>query len=329
MDHELLDEFRLEAEELISEAEEALLAIEAVVGHSGDQFDELYQAIFRVLHSLKGSAGMFDLTHIQDHVHKLEDLFQKSNDSKYFTKEFVDYFLKGIDVTKELIAGKEKVENFDYIHSPSENIKNSSNVTPIDSNKNLKSDIQNSDNNNLPLIYILDDEKIIVDILVDQLSEIPCRIEKFFHAHDLLKALGKNMPNLILSDIKMPDMTGLQMAQKISLKNPDLPIIFITGHFDASNCIEALNMGIYGIITKPISRSYLLMTVKNALKEIEMAKLLDQSIKELVSHFGEISDFLESNNKHYLKEAASKSIKNMLEKRHELKRLQALTKKAS
>ena len=92
LDKGLLDEFALEATELLDEAEDALLKID----HDQD-IKKIYNLVFRTFHSLKGSSGMMGFKELQRHLHLLEDYLQKSkNDFAHF-KASADYYLKGVD----------------------------------------------------------------------------------------------------------------------------------------------------------------------------------------------------------------------------------------
>ncbi len=101
------DEFKAEANEMIEKAEEALLQVD-----KGAPFQEHYNSVFRVLHNLKGTAGMLGWTELNHHVHKVETLFQERSESESLSKQEVSFFLNALDATKRIIEGQSA--EFDY-----------------------------------------------------------------------------------------------------------------------------------------------------------------------------------------------------------------------
>ncbi len=89
--------------------------------------------------------------------------------------------------------------------------------------------------------------------------------------------------DLVLSDIKMPKVSGLTVLDKMSRLYPGKPVILMTGHAELETAIKAINMGAFDFITKPFSTEYLMHTIKKA---IEYSKLRARDInykKELES----------------------------------------------
>ncbi|XGC81071.1 Hpt domain-containing protein [Bdellovibrio bacteriovorus] len=97
-DNEELNEFFLEARELLDSAEENLLNLD-----DGQEFNVHYDAIFRALHNLKGSAGIFEQLTLQEHVHLIETAFTQQKEAGTLSPELVDYFLKGCDHARKII----------------------------------------------------------------------------------------------------------------------------------------------------------------------------------------------------------------------------------
>lgn len=96
--NEELNEFFLEARELLDAAEENLLNFD-----DGQGFNLHYDAIFRALHNLKGSAGIFEQLVLQEHVHTIETAFTQQKDAGSLSPELIDYFLKGCDHARKII----------------------------------------------------------------------------------------------------------------------------------------------------------------------------------------------------------------------------------
>lgn len=100
MSEQDLEDFRNEGLELLDLAEKRLLALD---GGSND-FPAAYDEIFRAFHSLKGAAGMMELTRIQAHTHEMENLLVQTKDSPTLSRELITTFLGGVDRARAMLA---------------------------------------------------------------------------------------------------------------------------------------------------------------------------------------------------------------------------------
>lgn len=115
-------------------------------------------------------------------------------------------------------------------------------------------------------ILFVEDE----DILRNQISEtLKIFFEKVYIAKNGMEAFeifGEEKPDIILSDIKMPKMDGLKLAEKIREINHNIPIILLTSFSDQITLLKALNSGIDGYILKPLELNNFLETFDKVLK---------------------------------------------------------------
>ncbi len=95
---EELNEFKLEALEMIDGAEKSLLALD-----SGGDFKKEYDSIFRTFHNLKGSAGMLELTRLQEYMHQIETTLTQEKEKGTLSHDLIDYFLKGCDQIRKIL----------------------------------------------------------------------------------------------------------------------------------------------------------------------------------------------------------------------------------
>jgi two-component system, chemotaxis family, sensor kinase CheA len=91
-------EFLVEGADLLGQAEQALLDLE-----DGKDFAGNFNTVFRAFHSVKGAAGMFQWAMLQEHMHHLEQEFNKLRDAKAIDSEQADLFLRGVDGAKKLL----------------------------------------------------------------------------------------------------------------------------------------------------------------------------------------------------------------------------------
>src|ERR1043166_5375775 len=79
--------------------------------------------------------------------------------------------------------------------------------------------------------------------------------------------MKKNKPDLVLCDFRLDDMTGIQLLGKIKEIYPEAIVIIITGYSNVKDAVEALKLGAYDYVTKPLFPDEILITIKKALAE--------------------------------------------------------------
>ena len=102
----------------------------------------------------------------------------------------------------------------------------------------------------MPKIWIIDDEESIRTICTSALEDL-FTVESFANASEALLELNSTQPDLIITDIKMPGMSGLEFLDKVSDKFPEIPTIIITAHANIDNALSAYKGGAFEYLTKP------------------------------------------------------------------------------
>ncbi|TNF64725.1 MAG: response regulator, partial [Rhodobacteraceae bacterium] len=92
-------------------------------------------------------------------------------------------------------------------------------------------------------IAIVDDEKDMRQSISQWLALSGYDTETFACAEDALKVLGPDYPGIVISDIRMPGMDGIQLLKKLMGTDSALPVIMITGHGDVPMAVEAMRVG--------------------------------------------------------------------------------------
>jgi len=127
-------------------------------------------------------------------------------------------------------------------------------------------------------IYIVDDEDTIREGIYVTLEE-DYAVEAFATAEDALKKMGDNPPDLVLLDIGLPGMDGIEALEHIKRLNPDIIVIMITAYEDIDTVISAMKLGAYDYVVKPLHMEALEVTIQNALESIRLRKEV-QSLQE-------------------------------------------------
>ena len=133
-------------------------------------------------------------------------------------------------------------------------------------------------------ILIVDDLLANLKVLVNILKNQDYKIRKVTNGQSAIKAVKKELPDLILLDIKMPDMDGYEVCQKLKSdrETQDIPIIFISALSDVFDKVKAFEVGGIDYITKPFQQEEVLARIKNQLT-IQNQKRLLQKEKALIS----------------------------------------------
>jgi DNA-binding NtrC family response regulator len=115
-------------------------------------------------------------------------------------------------------------------------------------------------------LLIIDDERAIRKTLSEILTFEGYKIEEASDGEEGLKKFSEKTYDVVLCDIKMPKIDGLEFLQKAVDKNPDVPIIMISGHGTIETAVEAVKKGAYDFIQKPPDLNRLLITIRNAME---------------------------------------------------------------
>ena len=117
----------------------------------------------------------------------------------------------------------------------------------------------------MPDILIIEDEKAIRKTLSEILSFEGYKIDEAGDGEEGLKKFKEKNYDIVLCDIKMPKMDGIEFLQKATEANSDIPVIMISGHGNIETAVEAVKKGAFDFIAKPPDLNRLLITIRNAL----------------------------------------------------------------
>ncbi|ACN17638.1 Response regulator [Desulforapulum autotrophicum HRM2] len=121
-------------------------------------------------------------------------------------------------------------------------------------------------------IAIVDDEKVLVNSLRIGLTKKGYRVYPFYDANGFLSYLGANEPDLILLDLRLPDMNGLEVLRQIRLMNRQIPTVMITAHGDVQSAVQAMKTGAFDYLNKPFDMEELELIIKKVLGEAQLVK---------------------------------------------------------
>lgn len=121
-------------------------------------------------------------------------------------------------------------------------------------------------------ILVVDDEKSVRDSLKMVLEFESYEVLFAEHGQEALRYLTTASIDLILLDVKMAGMDGLEVLQRVRQKRSELPVIMISGHGTIETAVEATKLGAFDFLAKPLDRDKLLVTVRNALQQAKLSE---------------------------------------------------------
>ncbi len=113
-------------------------------------------------------------------------------------------------------------------------------------------------------VAIVDDERDMRQSISQWLALSGFDTETFASAEDALKGLGPDYPGIVVSDIKMPGMDGMQLLRRLKSVDSTLPVIMITGHGDVPMAVEAMRIGAFDFLEKPFNPDRMTALAKRA-----------------------------------------------------------------
>ncbi len=113
-------------------------------------------------------------------------------------------------------------------------------------------------------ILVVDDEQIVLDSIKKHLRKDDYTIHTVMSAREALDLIDGTPVDIVLTDLMMPEMDGLQLMKEIKSKLPQVPVIMITGYATINTALQATQLGAFDYIAKPFTRSELMAVIQRA-----------------------------------------------------------------
>jgi DNA-binding NtrC family response regulator len=140
-------------------------------------------------------------------------------------------------------------------------------------------------------ILVVDDERVVRESLTKWFREDGYQVESAENAAEALKKMQAKKWDIMLLDIKMPGMDGMELHQRIRDVDPSATVIFITAHATVDSAVKALKNGAYDYVTKPVDPDYLTHLINNAIKQRELA-IENIRLKDQVTELEKASELI-------------------------------------
>ncbi|MFO7812853.1 MAG: sigma-54 dependent transcriptional regulator [Pelovirga sp.] len=140
-------------------------------------------------------------------------------------------------------------------------------------------------NNHSPRILIVDDEQSLREMLTVLLQREGYQIDQAVDGEDALAKMAENNVDLIISDIKMPRLSGIDLLRRLREQENDTTLIMMTAFSSTEEAVEAMKLGAYDYITKPFKNDEIRLVVKNALERRQLQRENRQLKRQLKERF--------------------------------------------
>ncbi len=118
-----------------------------------------------------------------------------------------------------------------------------------------------------PTVFIVDDDADMRDSLAYLMRSVGLTTAVYSTAHDFFAAYQREMPGCLVCDVRMPDMSGLELYERLVAEGSALPVIFMTAYADVPMAIRALKSGAVEFVEKPFHAQTMLERVQRALAD--------------------------------------------------------------
>ncbi|MCW5697530.1 MAG: response regulator transcription factor FixJ [Bauldia sp.] len=139
------------------------------------------------------------------------------------------------------------------------------------------------------IVHIVDDDAAMRDSLAFLLAAAGMKAEAHESAMAFLKALPGLSASCVVTDVRMPEMSGIDLLGRLHAERPGLPVIVMTGHGDIALAVQAMKLGAVDFIEKPFDDTVLIAAVESALGKTRELGLRDAERAEIIARLEQLS----------------------------------------
>lgn len=153
-------------------------------------------------------------------------------------------------------------------------------------------------------IVVIDDDPYVLESLSALLVAYGYSVHPFDRGADAVRRLSEGGIDVVITDINMPEMTGIEVLQAIRVSNQDVPVILMTGYAELSVAVEAIKRGAFDFIIKPYDPLYLFHAVEKGINYYRLLKIeknykteLENTVRQRTSELADTLQMLKSMSK--------------------------------
>jgi RNA polymerase sigma factor (sigma-70 family) len=139
------------------------------------------------------------------------------------------------------------------------------------------------------VIHVVDDDSSFRSAIARLLNAAGYEVALYETSQQLLDKPPTRLSDCILLDVQLPDLSGLQLQDRLSKLGNRLPIVFLTGHADIPTSVRAIKAGAEDFLTKPVTKEQLLETIRRALDHAEEVRARSEQVDALLARVASLT----------------------------------------
>ena len=124
-------------------------------------------------------------------------------------------------------------------------------------------------------ILIIDDQESLRHFLERAMADAGHDVRSAGTGQDALRLFHEQAPDIVLTDLKLPDISGIELLTRFKSETPEMPVILMTAFGEIRNAVEAMKQGAYDYLTKPVNLEQVTLVVDKALESARMWRELE------------------------------------------------------
>jgi len=138
-------------------------------------------------------------------------------------------------------------------------------------------------------VFVVDDDTSVREALRGLLRSAGFAVETFGSAQEFLARPPSDLPACLVLDVGLPDLSGLDLQQRMAQLNREMPIVFITGHGDVPTSVRAMKAGAIEFLMKPFGERQLLDAIRQAIDRDRIARRQHAELSELRGRYASLT----------------------------------------
>lgn len=138
-------------------------------------------------------------------------------------------------------------------------------------------------------VFVVDDDASVREALRSLLRSAGFGVETFASAQEFLARTPSDLPGCLVLDVGLPDLSGLELQQRMAAMNREIPIVFITGQGDVPTSVRAMKAGAVEFLTKPFGERDLLDAIRQAIDRDQVARRRHAELSELRQRYASLT----------------------------------------
>jgi FixJ family two-component response regulator len=140
-----------------------------------------------------------------------------------------------------------------------------------------------------PIVFVVDSDASVRESLEQLINAAGWRAEIFASAQEFLARPRSFVPSCLILDVTLPDLSGLELQERIATERTDMPVIFLTGIADVAMTVRAMKRGALEFLTKPFDAEVLLIVIQQAIRRSEIALGRENQLHALRTVYGSLT----------------------------------------